>query len=144
MKKILKKVQRNCNKYIQLRDLSKSVSGQVFAQCISCNRIKEINCSYDLKEFHAGHYFLENKYASVRFDTRNINGQCQRCNRRLSGNLSEYKIALIDKIGLDEFEQLEKDKNKIKIYTFQELENLNKWFLTEIKKLKNELGDVVK
>ena len=137
--KLLKNVQRNCNKYIQLRDLFVSL-GDVIATCISCKKMKVIRTSYDLKDFHAGHYFLENKYSSIRFDERNISGQCYRCNKRLSGNLAEYEINLIQKIGKKEFEQLNIDKNNIKKWSVKELEELNKYFLKKIKEEKKRLN----
>lgn len=139
LEKLLKRVKANCNKFIQLRDLIKSESGEIIAKCISCKRMKVINISYDLKDFHAGHYFLENKWSSLRFDERNISGQCFVCNRKLHGNLAEYEIELIKKIGKDEFEQLNIDKNNIKKWNYKELEELNRYFLEKIKIEKKRL-----
>ena len=143
LNKLLDRVKRNCNKYIQLRDLIIS-NGEIIAKCISCNRIWLINNSYDLKNFHAGHYFNDNDYKSVRFDEININGQCAKCNtpapKGMSGNLSNYQIGLIKKVGQKEFDELVKRKDQIKKFGYKELEELNKYFLEKIKAEKERLG----
>ena len=59
------------NKYIRQRD----------KRCISCNAPTE----------NAGHYFSAGNHASLRFDERNVHGQCIRCNKWLHGNLIEYR-----------------------------------------------------
>ena len=142
--KLLNRVKRNCNKYVQLRDLIKTSSGEILAKCISCNRTWIINNSYDLKNCHAGHFYLENKYASVRFDLINLNMQCSKCNtpapRGMSGNLAEYEIGLIKKVGQEEFDNLKIRKDQIKKYSFKELEELNKKFLELIRQEKIRLG----
>ena len=102
------------NKSIVLRDLYRDGYDNVMAKCISCEVKIVISTSYDLGRVCAGHYFLSDRYASVRFDRDNVNLQCnQKCNRQLSGNLSKYKIGLIEKIGEERFELLEIKHNQI-------------------------------
>ena len=146
--KMLNRTRRNCNKFNQLDGLSLTVSGEVFAVCIACGVTFFINCSYDLKRAHASHYWNDDQYSSVRFDSDNIFLCCAKCNRPQglggkSGNLSEFKVGIIKEIGIERFEALELRRNVIKKWTISELEVLNKQFLAEIKKLKIELGEVV-
>ncbi len=84
------------NRYIRLRD---SVDG--WGSCISCAKVVQFGTS----EWHAGH-FIPSTYSPVRFDERNVNGQCKRCNRYKRGNLIEYRAALEKKIGKDQVEEL--------------------------------------
>ena len=144
LNKLLNRVKRNCNKYIQLRDLIKTSSGEILAKCIACKRMWIINTTYDLKNCHAGHFFLENKYSSVRFDEVNLNMQCAKCNtpapKGMSGNLAEYQIGLIEKWGEKEFDELKIRKDQIKKWSYKELEELNKYFLEKVKIEKIRLG----
>ena len=113
------------NKYIRLRD---SQDG-----CISCDK--------KAGEFRltAGHYFPAGSYKNVRFDEDNVHGQCWfDCNKNKSGNLSEYKIRLVEKIGVERFEALEKRRNKPRHFTIPELIELKEIYKEKIRKLENE------
>ena len=57
---------------------------------------------------NAGHYYAKEFYKSVRYDLNNVNGQCVRCNKYLSGNLIEYRKNLLEKIGEENLKQLDK------------------------------------
>jgi len=109
------------NKYVQLRDLEKTPSGDILARCISCKRWWIITGPYMPKDFHAGHYFKEDRHESVRYNHVNINGQCSYCNRRLSGNGAEYHDGLIMKYGQSAYDKLVLEKNQIEKYTHSEL-----------------------
>ncbi|MCL1658630.1 recombination protein NinG [Elizabethkingia miricola] len=89
--------QRYFNAYIRKRD---SFDG--FFKCISCGEIKPIN------KLHAGHFFSVGNYGIVRFDVDNCHGQCHKCNTFLHGDLYNYQINLIEKIGIEKFENLHK------------------------------------
>lgn len=105
-----KKAQASFNKFIRLRDHSQG--------CISCR--KPFNSKYD-----AGHYRSTGAHPELRFSELNNNGQCVHCNQHLSGNLIDYRIGLIDKIGLDKVEWLE-GPHKPKRYTIEELKEIHK------------------
>jgi len=64
-------------------------------RCISCNT--------GLAE-NGGHYW----HNVLDFDEENINGQCVRCNKWLSGNLASYGAYLLKKLGLKKFNDLDK------------------------------------
>jgi len=89
---LTKQAQTLFNKYIRLRDKEKP--------CISCGCINN-------RQFHAGHYIPVGRRPSLRFNVLNCHKQCSICNNYKSGNLAEYRISLIQKIGLKKVEWLE-------------------------------------
>lgn len=82
------------NKFIRERDKDKP--------CISCGKFKSLQ---------AGHYLSAGHHANLRFNELNTNGQCAGCNLFLSGNLINYRINLVKKIGLEKVEFLESQRN---------------------------------
>lgn len=108
------------NKFIRERD------GNV---CISCGNTT--------RQMHAGHYRPAGVNLALRFDENNVHSQCVQCNTFLSGNLVEYRKNLIKKIGLNEVERLENNK-EVKKYTAIELKQIGKTYRDKNKKSKNE------
>ena len=104
----VKILQQLVNKYVRERD------GNF---CISCN--KKVSGKID-----AGHMFSVGNYPSVRFDLRNINSQCIKCNQYNGGSLLEYRENLIKKIGLKDFEDLEFKAHQNRQYTINEIKDL--------------------
>ena len=127
-----KRLRKNFNKFIQLRDAIVCVSGEILIKCIACSRSKILNNTYEWRTWHASHYWLENKYASVRFDEENVNGCCSHCNKHLSGNLAQYEVNLIDKIGNENFQRLNFRRNQIRKYDVIELGEMNTAYLKAI------------
>jgi hypothetical protein len=120
----VKKVQVVFNSYIRERDRE--------TNCISCERPL-------VGKFDAGHYHNANNHWSVRFDTRNVWGQCVKCNRDLHGNLINYRIGLIKRIGLEELSKLDEISKETRKYTIPELKSLYDQYRSEKKLLyKNE------
>lgn len=80
------------NRFIRLRDRNRP--------CISCalNRVE-----------HAGHYWKTSQYPqpSMRFNEKNVNGQCFNCNMNLEGNRQGYREGLIRKYGESVLEELD-------------------------------------
>lgn len=81
---------RWCHEYIRGRDEDKP--------CVSCGNYTTLQ---------AGHFFSGGHHSCVKFDERNISGQCLRCNFHLHGNLIPYRVELEKRIGKDELEQLD-------------------------------------
>jgi len=131
-----RKVRKNC----QLRDLVKKPNGDIVAHCNACGREQIINSSYDLKKWHSSHYWNEDKYESVALDEDNINLCCFVCNRMNGGNKSAYEENLRIKIGDERFDELKIRKNEIKIYSFGELQGLDKEYSQKIKEQQKRLG----
>ena len=108
------------NQYIRLRD-EKDV-------CISCGRAHD-------GQWHAGHYLSVGARPNLRYDENNVHKQCSVCNNHLSGNLINYRINLIEKIGLEEVVRLECD-HEPKHYTIDDIEAMKKYYRAKIRELK--------
>jgi hypothetical protein len=118
----LKIAQQVVNKYIRERDKNEM-------NCISCG--KTINGVR-----HASHYLSAGNNYAVRFNTDNIWVSCYKCNVMLSGNQSEYRIRLIQKIGTKRVEYLESIAKDTVKYTINDLQEIIKEFKQKIKELK--------
>lgn len=104
----LKEAQVEFNRFIRLRD-----SGKV---CISCKRRNNV-------KVNAGHYRSVGAFPELRYCEDNCHLQCEHCNTFLSGNLVEYRKALIQRIGIERAEWLE-GPHEPKKYTIEELKAL--------------------
>ena len=92
--------QARINKIVRERDAGKP--------CISCGVIG--------KTLEAGHFISKNKCKALRYDERNIHGQCLNCNRILHGNYAEYRLGLISRFSIEYVEILEEiERNERKI-----------------------------
>ena len=99
------KAQYEFNRYIRIRDKS--------LPCISC-------CSYDVVQWHAGHYKTVGSSPELRFNVFNVHKQCSQCNDHGSGNITNYRVHLIEKLGLEKVECIE-SKHEAKRYTKEQL-----------------------
>lgn len=91
LSQLLINVRTVCHTYIKKRDYGKP--------CISCGEPWH-------KDFQAGHYYKAELYSTLKFDELNIHGQCEGCNIRKDGNLSEYAVKLPNRIGIEKVEEL--------------------------------------
>lgn len=120
----IKEVQIVFNKYCRLRDASFG--------CISCGSVltnEAVGGGYD-----AGHYLSRGSHPHLRFNEHNCHGQCKRCNRYMSGNVANYRIGLISRIGLQTVEALEAD-NTPRHYTIDDLKQLKAYYQAKIKEM---------
>lgn len=111
--RLLKKAQSVFNKWIRERDGEK---------CISCNHTN-ITALRNTRQFHAGHYLTTGARPELRFNEDNCHSQCSICNNYLSGNLAQYRLNLINKIGLERVEALE-NARQVKKWTVDELKEI--------------------
>ena len=117
----LKEAQKAFNEFIRLRDAD--------LPCISCGR-------YHQGQYHAGHYRSVGACPELRFNEDNVHKQCSACNNHLSGNILEYRLGLIEKIGLERVEFLErKDHPPLKL-SVEEIKDLIKAYKAKVKELK--------
>lgn len=93
-----KELQKLVNRWCRLRDKDEP--------CISCRK------PLPFENSEAGHY-VPTTSSTFRFDPRNINKQCFSCNHFKSGNLTLYRIHLVEKIGEDAVKELESSIGKI-------------------------------
>jgi len=82
-----------------------------------------ISCQKHRKTYDAGHYRTRGAASQLTFDEDNCHKQCVWCNRHLSGNLTHYRIHLIEKIGIERVEALE-NNNTPKKWTIEEYKEI--------------------
>lgn len=123
--------QRDFNAYIRERDYG--------LPCICCNGLPHHGQLQLLStlggEWDAGHYRSRGAAPHLRFDERNVHAQLKRCNRYKDGNIVEYRIGLIKRIGLEAVEALECDQEPRK-YTIDDLIALAKEYRKKRRELK--------
>ena len=100
--KLKKLLWKEFARFIRVRDSS----GEWFT-CISCGKPQSVADG----NFQAGHYFKSQLYAAIRYDERNVNGQCRRCNIFLEGNRQGYAEGLRKKYGQIAIDILDIKKN---------------------------------
>lgn len=99
-----KEAQAAFNKYIRVRDAGKP--------CIACGVISQQKYGGTVD---ASHYRSRGSSPHLRFHLLNCFSGCTRCNRYLSGNITEYRKGLIDRIGLARVEELECDNRIVRM-----------------------------
>lgn len=114
----LKKAQKIFNKWVRLRDEGND--------CISCGKPP--------KKKNAGHYKSRGGFPELRFEPDNVFLQCEHCNTHLSGNLSNYRINLVSKIGIDRLAWLE-GPHEPKKYTLEDLKDIQELYKRKTKEL---------
>lgn len=115
-----KEAQTAFNAYIRKRD--------EHLPCISCQR-------HHTGQYHAGHYRSVGGNPELRFEPLNNHKQCAPCNTHLSGNLIDYRINLIKKIGQDAVDWLE-GPHEPKRYTIEQIKEITKYYKAKLKELK--------
>lgn len=118
---LIKEAQAAVNAYVRARDSNKP--------CISC-QVKTIQKRGGTMD--AGHYRSRGSAGHLRFNVLNIHSQCVTCNRWQSGNVVDYRINLIKRIGIDLVEKLESD-NSTRIFTIEYLRRIKKIFTKRAK-----------
>ena len=113
-----KDVQKYVNKYVRLRDRD--------LKCISCEKNPVEHC---------GHYIACGSSGLLRYDEKNLNGQCQNCNVWQHGNLIGYRIGLVKKYGEEAVKDLEDRRFDVKQWKREELEELLQETKNKIKEL---------
>jgi len=120
----MKDAQREFNKFIRARDAQKP--------CICCGQplgMGDVGGSYD-----AGHYRSVGSAPHLRFDERNCHGQTKHCNRYGSGRAVDYRIGLIQRIGLAQVEAIEADQAPRK-FTVEDLRRIVATYRAKVREL---------
>tara|TARA_R110002096_G_scaffold66306_1_gene161368 strand:- start:25132 stop:25686 length:555 start_codon:yes stop_codon:yes gene_type:complete len=121
-----KEAQKSFNAFIRMSDDKRP--------CISCNEFRAETAVSSGSNWHAGHYKTRGARPSLRFEEDNCHKQCAHCNNFLSGNIENYRINLIKKIGLDRVEWLE-GTHEPKKYTCSELKEIELLYKNKLKEL---------
>jgi hypothetical protein len=111
----IKMAQVSFNAYIRKRDEGKD--------CICCPRSFPLSSIAFGGGFDCGHYRSIGSAPHLRFDERNAHGQKKQCNRYGLGRAVDYRLGLIQRIGLEEVERLESDQTPRK-FTVDELKSI--------------------
>lgn len=132
-----RKLQPIFNRWIRLRDtmsVGNWVGGYAFmgykrlGRCISCGSMKAFD------ELQAGHFVPEHK-AVHRYNPKNVNAQCVRCNLYLKGNPFGYMLGLRDKIGARAVWFILKTKDDKAVYTVEQLQGMIEHYKNKVKEL---------
>lgn len=86
-----KRAEKQFNRWVRLRDAGDG--------CISCG-------TYDALAWHAGHCYTVKARPDLRFHPDNVHLQCQQCNYHDGGNVQQYKLRLVGKIGQERMDAL--------------------------------------
>lgn len=121
-----KEAQIAFNAYIRERDRNKP--------CICCGR--PLADSAVGGGFDCGHYRSVGSAPHLRFDERNANGQRKQCNRWGAGRAVDYRLGLINRLGIDSVESLEADQAPKK-YSVEELKQIISTYKRKLKELKH-------
>lgn len=98
-----------------------------YEPCISCGR-------HHQGQWHAGHYRTVGSHPELRFSEANCHKQCAPCNNHKSGNVVEYRINLVRKIGADAVAWLEGPHDP-RHYTIEELVELTRHYRAKKREL---------
>ena len=96
--------------------------------CVSCGR-------HHQGKYDAGHYRTVGSNPALRFEPLNVWKQCSPCNTRLSGNLVNYRVELVRRIGVDLVDWLE-GPHEPKRYTIEDLKALTAHYRALTRELK--------
>lgn len=96
--------------------------------CISCGR-------HHQGKYDAGHYRTVGSNPALRFEPLNCHRQCSPCNTQLSGNIVNYRIALVKRIGVEAVDWLE-GPHEAKKYTVEELKAMTADYRAKTRELK--------
>lgn len=86
--------------FIRLRDSNE----QGLIKCCTCPKLGEF------KSMHAGHY-ISRRHLSIRWDERNVHGQCPKCNLFDQGSGPAYSRFMIAKYGPEILDIMEFKRN---------------------------------
>jgi len=118
----LKDTQIAFNAWVRARDAE--------LPCISCGR-------HHQGKYDAGHYRTVGSNPALRFEPLNCHRQCSPCNTQLSGNIVNYRIELVKRIGAEAVDWLE-GPHEAKKYTVDELKAMTAEYRAKTRELKKE------
>ena len=106
---LLRVAQQLFNAFIRNRDKNKG--------CISCGATLS-------GKFDAGHFYSVGSYPNLRFNENNVHGQCVHCNQHKGGNLHEYRIRIVERIGEQALFELSETRNEYHKFTKEEIQSI--------------------
>ena len=125
----LKEAQRAFNAFIRERDR------QAGHACISSGRALD----WSGNQVDAGHYRSTGAAPHLRFHEDNAHAQSKHDNQWLSGNAVDYRIRLIERIGLERVEALEADQSSPK-WTAEDLRQIRDTYRQKLEAMKKGIA----
>ncbi|MCF9000492.1 recombination protein NinG [Pseudomonas syringae] len=116
----MKDTQQAFNEWVRHRDAA--------MPCVSCGR-------HHQGKYDAGHYRTVGSNPALRFEPLNCHKQCVPCNQHKSGNVVEYRLELVRRIGVVNVEWLEGPHEPQK-YTIEELKAITAKYRALTRELK--------
>lgn len=114
-----KEAQQAFNAWVRERD--------ALLPCVSCGR-------HHGGQYHAGHYRTVGSSPELRFEPLNCHKQCSACNNHKSGDIVNYRIELVRRIGAEKVEWLE-GPHTPKKYTIEELQGIKAHFRALVREM---------
>ncbi|WAG76988.1 recombination protein NinG [Metapseudomonas furukawaii] len=121
----LREAQSVINRYVRLRD--------AHLGCVSCDKAPEWQ-----GQWHASHFRSVGAAPHLRFNLLNIHKACSVCNNHLSGNLMNYRPALVLRIGEERVEWLESNHARAG-FDIEYLKRLKRVFAKKCRRLEVRL-----
>ena len=118
----LREAQAAFNAWVRERDAN--------LPCISCNR-------HHQGKYDAGHYRTVGSNPALRFNPFNCHKQCVPCNQHKSGDIVNYRINLVAKIGADKVAWLEGFHEPMR-YTIEDLQGIKAHYRALVRQLKRD------
>ncbi len=125
---LIKEAQIAFNAYIRARDSHQP--------CICCGRTGTQVDGLGAHGWDAGHYRSTGSASHLRFNEDNVHRQLVYCNRYGAGRAVDYRLGLINRIGIDRVEALEADNQPHK-WTRYELIAIKEKYKQKLKELQN-------
>ncbi|NWD29927.1 recombination protein NinG [Pseudomonas reactans] len=119
-----KDTQQAFNEWVRLRDVD--------LPCVSCGRHHD-------GQYHAGHYRTVAANPAIRFEPLNVHKQCAPCNNHKSGDIVNYRIELVKRIGTEAVEWLE-GPHEPKRYTVEQLKAMTAEYRAKTRELKKGIA----
>lgn len=116
-----KEAQAVINRYVRLRD--------AHLGCISCDKPASWG-----GQWHCSHFRSVGAAAHLRFNLWNMNKSCSQCNAHLSGNIMVYRPRLVEKIGAEKVEWLERNQDLVR-HEIPDLKRLKAVFSKKVRRI---------
>ncbi|QZP23927.1 recombination protein NinG [Pseudomonas sp. DR208] len=116
----MKEAQAAFNAWIRERDIG--------LPCVSCGR-------HHNGQWHAGHYRTVGGNPELRFEPLNVWRQCAPCNNHKSGDIVNYRLELVKRIGADKVDWLE-GPHEPQRYTIEQLQAIKAKYRAMTRELK--------
>jgi hypothetical protein len=122
----VREAQKAFNAFIRYRDR--------LLPCVSCGIFTDDKDLVRGSRWDCGHFKSRGAHPELRFEELNCAKQCVKCNRDGSGNIANYRVELIKRIGIEKLDWLE-GPHEAKKYTCADLKVIELHYKAKLKQL---------